>query len=704
MTRRLPIFIILAIGLIGTIVTSDITELYQSFRLPLIPDIREFLNLMILGLFYLHLHYAFRHRLVSVQDTLNKLIQLLLMLLILYSFVFILNGFAHIEFVGLARNNLDRLNWNIILGTAIISYGAAYMLMKMIFYLRVLIYYKRRKYTSLIFQLFAITLMLTVILVNLYGETVEFNPEIILRGDYLLITVSNGLLVVFAILLALRNSWVTYLTRRNKFVYVTLAVLLLLYIEFVLGDIILGDDDFQNIKSHSLIVHSFIDALYHSIYFYTATTLGYLVLHLPTARVFDRKMREVQSLYKLSQTINSEPDFNKLVLMITNMASDVTEAHSTWLEINDEESGKLYIASSKSLTSHEIKNVLLSKTDGMSGSIFQNKSSILINELAKSADYRYLQDWKPDIASLIAVPLLSTKGRILGILFVTKNYEFGFDPDDVSMLEAYANQVVIALENSKLINESIQRERLEQELKIAREVQMKLLPQEIPQSDQLDMDAIAFTANEVGGDYFDFYEDTEQIAVVVADVSGKGTSAAFYMAELKGIIKSLSTVTVSPSELMKRSNQILYEQLEKKSFVTASLLSVHRSCEHVSYVRAGHCPLIHYRAADDSLEFYVPGGMGLGLCGKELFDPMLEEITIPTAPGDIFALYTDGINEARNENGEEYGDDHIGELLRTHASRSAKEIKNAILDDIIEYSGRARVHDDMTLAIVKFIN
>lgn len=703
--KNLPLFLIIAILLSAAVVAYDLSVLNETNTSDFFDILRELAHGGVLALFAIHLFNLYKKRELSISDAVNKVVQLFLIVVILYSALFILNGLSHIQFTGVDLDNLDRRTWQMLVGTAVITYASTYIFIKILFYFKTLIYYKRRRKTALLYRSFFILTVAFLVIAIFSEDTFEADPNLLVNkvlGDYSLLALINLVLFVNIVLLAFRNSWVTYLSRKSKYVYFGVSILIYFYLEAILKDFVFGSN-FENIESHSVYLSYFIKINYNFFLTYNIFSIIYLVLHLPTARVFDRKMKEVQALYNLSVAINTEPDFNKLVLMITNMASEVTESSSTWLEIFDQEKKSFYVASSKRLNSNEIKSIKLSHTDGISGEIFKTHKPILLNEVSKSDAFTYLVEWKPDINSLIAVPLITTQNEMLGIIYVSKSYDYGFDPDDVSMLEAFANQVVIALENTKLVKESIQRERLEQELKIAREVQQKLLPQVIPQPKGYDVDAIAFTANEVGGDYFDFIEKKNQFGVIVADVSGKGTSAAFYMAELKGVIRSLADVYDSPRELLCHANDLLYEQLEKKSFITGSIFSFNTRSKKAKFVRAGHCPLVKYSAQTNSIETYTPKGLGLGLCGSAIFNPVLEELTVEFSQGDIVALYTDGLNEARNLNGDEYGDDKIGEIILANASKTSKEIKDAILDDIIDFSGKAMVHDDMTLAIVKFV-
>jgi serine phosphatase RsbU (regulator of sigma subunit) len=703
--KKLPLYLISAILMCCLITGYDIANLYWSFELPTVETFRELLHAAIFVLFLLHLFNLYKHRELSISDAINKIVQLFLITIAIYAVLWAVNDFQPIEFLGESKDNLDRVSWNMIIATAGITYSLSFLFIKILFYFKTLIYYKRRRNTAIIYRSFFIASILFIILNTFWGDGFESDFKIVYEvafDELSILAFINLFILINIIVLAFRHSWVTYLSRKSKYIYFGVSILIFLYLTIIMGKSILGNE-FENVKSHSPLLTQFIKINFNFFLIYNIFSIIYLILHLPTARVFDRKMKEVQALYNLSVAINTEPDFNKLVLMITNMASEVTEASATWLEIYNKESASFYIASSKRLNSSEIRTIKLDKAEGISGDIFTSRKPVMINEMQKSKAYAYLREWKPDISSLIAVPLITTQNALLGIIYVTKNYDYGFDPDDVAMLEAFSNQVVIALENTKLIKESIQRERLEQELKIAREVQLKLLPQEIPKFEEFDIDAIAFTANEVGGDYFDFIENKNQFGVIVADVSGKGTSAAFYMAELKGIVKALCEVYTSPKDLFCHTNDILYRQLEKKSFITGSIFSINTKTKAAKFVRAGHCPLIRYVAETKSIETYTPKGIGLGLCNKKIFNPVLEELDVDFQHGDIVALYTDGLNEARNLSGAEYGDDKIGEIILKNFDKSSSEIKDAILDDIIEFTGKATVHDDMTLAIIKFV-
>ena len=192
----------------------------------------------------------------------------------------------------------------------------------------------------------------------------------------------------------------------------------------------------------------------------------------------------------------------------------------------------------------------------------------------------------------------------------------------------------------------------------------------------------------------------------MADVSGKGTSAALYMAELKGIVLSLSQRHTSPRELLIEADRIISRHLDSRSFITAAYIVIDLRSSTIRYARAGHCPLIYVpgpHAASREPRLLTPDGLvlGLQLDNGQRFRRLLEEVTVPFGPGDLFLLYTDGISEAMNERGECFGDVRLAELVGAHADLPADELRERILREIAAFAGTAAQHDDMTMVVLQ---
>lgn len=575
----------------------------------------------------------------------------------------------------------------------LISIVAIIFMVPVMMIIRQLVFYKRKRSTILLIHALFIVASLCIILTVILKEPLNF--------DFDGLGIYNNLLLVFTLslifLLSFRNSWITYLSRKEKMSYFFISLFLIWAILF------LFDYAFAiAVASHSLAVGSFTNIAWFVMVFYTISCGFYLLLHLPTAKVFDRKMREVASLHNLSREVSAEFDFKRLVKMITEMVSEVLDTESTWLELISDNPDKFYVASSQKLSDIHISSIQGEKRQAISRNILQSGKPVLVNEFFKQHPLNFFTEWNENIGSLIGAPLISSTGKALGILYAVKTKSYGFDPDDLAMLEAYANQAMIALENAQLLKESLERERLEQELRIARDVQQRLLPQKLPNIKNLEVESLTITAYEVGGDYYDFIElDDQNYCVIVGDVSGKGTSAAFYMAEAKGVIQSLSQSLKRPGELLINANKILYASMEKKSFITMTAAIIDGENRTMSFSRAGHCPLLRFCGNSHQVQYLQPSGIGIGLENGKVFEKSLIEQNLPLNSGDILVFYTDGLSEARNAKNEEFGDERIGELIRLNHKKSAAQLKELLIDSILKFLDGNNLADDLTMVLIK---
>jgi sigma-B regulation protein RsbU (phosphoserine phosphatase) len=277
--------------------------------------------------------------------------------------------------------------------------------------------------------------------------------------------------------------------------------------------------------------------------------------------------------------------------------------------------------------------------------------------------------------------------------------------DQLGELADSFNSMTSSIED--LLQQKAEKERLEQELRIARQIQMSLLPQGSLVVPGVSLTAHCEPAREVGGDYYDFLPiDEHRVGILIADVSGKGTSAALYMAELKGIVLSLSQQHLSPRRLLIDANRIISRHLDSRSFITVCYAVMDLQARTLTYARAGHCPLIYrpgsYCAARDP-QVLTPDGMVLGLQIDDgsLFNRLLEEAIIPLGAGDVFLLYTDGITEAMNDVGECFGDQRLAQLVHDHGDGDSDDLRERIVSEVRTFAGGASQQDDMTLVLLK---
>jgi serine phosphatase RsbU (regulator of sigma subunit) len=257
-----------------------------------------------------------------------------------------------------------------------------------------------------------------------------------------------------------------------------------------------------------------------------------------------------------------------------------------------------------------------------------------------------------------------------------------------------------------LLRESAEKERLQEELRIARNIQMSLLPKDRIHVPGLSIAALCLPATEVGGDYYDFIPlDDDRLALLIADVSGKGTSAALYMAELKGLVLSLSQIYHSPRKLLVEANKILAANLDSRSFITMAYAVIDMKTRSMTFARAGHNPIFHVSAKTSPLRARVlaPAGMGLALDPGPLFEQVLREDAVDFKPGDVFLFFTDGISEAMNTRNALFGEDRIRAILEDNADLEMEELREKLVDEVFDFAGGALQHDDMTMVLVKVL-
>ena len=221
-----------------------------------------------------------------------------------------------------------------------------------------------------------------------------------------------------------------------------------------------------------------------------------------------------------------------------------------------------------------------------------------------------------------------------------------------------------------LLQQADEKKRLEEELRIEREIQISLLSHETTSIPGVSVTAVCIPAREVKGDYYDLIRlGDRRLPVLVAEVSGKGTSAAFYMADLKGLILSLSSIYHSPRQLLIEVNRIIAENIDARTFITILYAVIDLEKQTLTYARAGHTPLIYLAGNGGVREAQVLtlSGLVVGLDGfQRTFEDIPEEHSISIAAGDPAVLFTNGITEAMNEDAELFGDDRLSRLIEEH--------------------------------------
>jgi len=352
------------------------------------------------------------------------------------------------------------------------------------------------------------------------------------------------------------------------------------------------------------------------------------------------------------------------------------------------------------MDSLDSESVVMNLDESMVECMNKIKSSLSISEANKC-----ITDFMEKNQYHYLIPI-TTKEKILGIIFIgEKLSETAIKPEDIDFIESLASNIAIAIENSVLHEELTAQERIKQELEVARKIQLESLPQKVPNTPGLDIFAVSLPALEVGGDFYDFLNGTDdKLTVVMGDVSGKGTSAALYMSKVQGIFQTLNEFNLSPGKLLMRANKLLYKHIDSKSYITAIGASIYPSEKVIKYARAGHLPLYKIDKDGNEITKIQPGGIGLGLSSDEKFENSLEEIIIKYSDGDSFVLISDGVTESMNKGGEQFGEERLFESIKKYSGKKANEICAGLLDDISSFSLDTKQYDDITIVIVKTNN
>ena len=409
-------------------------------------------------------------------------------------------------------------------------------------------------------------------------------------------------------------------------------------------------------------------------------------------------LREREIIENLGNELGAIFQLESLVPLVRDRLKNAIGASSARLYIKNRNlDGRFYEITIIEKNKRKFQPIKLSEV--AESYLYVNKNGFMVHSAPENI-LQSLKHKKTDENGLV-MPM-TVKDELFGLLFfaLPKNQE-KFEIKQQRFAATLAGQAALALENALLYEDLKEQERLKRELEIAREVQKKLLPAQMPEIPGFQIDGICQSAFEVGGDYFDFFElDNNQIGIAIADVTGKGTSASFYMAELKGMMVQLTTNYLSPKNLMVELNKKLFSNLDRQMFVTMTYAILDVENKRITFARAGHNPLLKI-GVNGTHQFLTPSGIGLGLESGQLFKEKLEEITFDLDCTEILVFYTDGITEAMNLKLDEFGEERLLENLRGKKGENVIQMRKHLLKSLNQFLDGAPLHDDITMVLVK---
>jgi sigma-B regulation protein RsbU (phosphoserine phosphatase) len=333
----------------------------------------------------------------------------------------------------------------------------------------------------------------------------------------------------------------------------------------------------------------------------------------------------------------------------------------------------------------------------LTGWMLKNKTPLLINDLESDQRFKLVIDKNFPFHSLLSVPLIM-KGKMIGLLTVfNKKSADGFTPGDERLLGIIAAQSAHFIENARLYHEEQTLIHLQEEMRLANEMQVELMPKEQPFLAGFKIAGKSIPAKEVGGDYFDFIPiDDDHLAFCLGDISGKGIPASLLMSNLQATLRGQTLSKKSCSESVSFANNIMYHNTAPNKFATLFYGIIDNNNNQLIYCNAGHNnPFLI--SAENKITRLEKGGMIIGMMPSV---PYVEE-TVQLNSGDLLIVFSDGITEAMNAVEEEFGEQKFIDLVLENINESPENLIDIVIKKVQEFSGNQSQADDVTLVIIK---
>ena len=332
--------------------------------------------------------------------------------------------------------------------------------------------------------------------------------------------------------------------------------------------------------------------------------------------------------------------------------------------------------------------------------VLETGKAVLTSDAEADASFNAAQSiHRLRIRAAICVPL-TVDGKVIGLLYGDNRERPGsLTREHLSILSTLASVAAIAVEKFRLLGEFNEKQKMEQALAIAQSIQNNFLPGSSPKLDWLDVYGRSDSADETGGDYFDFLPGPDgSLRVVIADVTGHGIGPALLMATVRAALRALAVGEASLEKLIGSLNNLICDDVRDGRFITLFFGRFEREACRLFHVGAGHTPPVHYRAQDHSTHLLLSKGPPLGILKDQDFAGGVE---VPLASGDLLLFTTDGIIEAENPDGELFGLDRLRSVVAEHSGRGARELVEAVIEAVHVFSGGAALRDDATLVAVR---
>jgi sigma-B regulation protein RsbU (phosphoserine phosphatase) len=424
---------------------------------------------------------------------------------------------------------------------------------------------------------------------------------------------------------------------------------------------------------------------------------------IQNTRSLSNEQRRLQQLELVSEVANqtqSAFDLETMLPLLTQAVQNTFGYYFVAIFLVDADQSLLCRAS------HPIQqpNLKLNRGEGLIGACASEQHIIIVDDVSQDARFVSVEALS-ETRSEAVLPLV-IEDQVVGVMDLQSNQRAGFSNQDQRFLNFLAQQVAIAIEDARLYETSLATDRLHQELEMAKNIQVSFLPQSLPRIDGWVIAGVWKSAEQVGGDFYDYFEldqaDTNETdsqyryGFVIADVAGKGMPAALFMTLSRTLMRSVAFTGRAPTNALNRVNDLIFADSRAEMFVTMAYAQLNPLNGHIELANAGHNPPLILRA-DGTIEQVACSGIALGIMDHIALTPCEARLS----PGDVIIFYTDGITDALDSEQNEFGIVRLCEVIGKQTQRSADEIIESILDAINAHVGNEPTFDDQTMIVIK---
>jgi phosphoserine phosphatase RsbU/P len=410
-----------------------------------------------------------------------------------------------------------------------------------------------------------------------------------------------------------------------------------------------------------------------------------------------------QLLRDISHKIRDTLELDRILNLLLDLLSQIIEYDAAGIFILSEDlehpdyhfpNQKIAGIATRGYAGHPVESdEMLSQGKGIIGYVISSKESIILEDVRK--DKRYVIG-RQETLSEVAVPIIKNE-KAIGALDVESDKLSAFDHTHLEILQFFTDAAAISLEKAILHQQILEKKKLEEQIRIAKDVQSSLLPAHAPEIEGYELAGICIPTYDIGGDYYDYIKlDENNLAIIIADVSGDGIPAALIMAAFRAMFRNQLKLIKEPAEIMNLLNQQIPEVSRKRDFITAFYGKLNYREHKFTFTNSGQNPPVLLRV-NGQMELLEAGGPSLNI----LRDAKFISSEVNLAPGDQIIFYTDGVTEVFNLEAKEFGFDKLKEIILKLKDASAAAIINEIVSATKNFSGSKLFRDDFTLVVLK---